>query len=161
MHSRLRLIRLTRDGRRKLWLSEIFERRAKWPNDPKDLIREATSMKQSHRSAQFANYDASGRLWGRYFFVRHVDRYSLRRYNLRKPTDKMYSRQRIRAPSNVFNRYKLLSTTLVAYRYWICISLLIDFSSSYGASSAQTLNLVELYLYVKFYRFLIFLFIST
>lgn len=115
MHSRLRLIRFTRVGRRKLWLSEILQRRAKWPNDPKDLIREATSMKQSHRSAQFTNYDASGRLWGRYFFVRHVDRYSLRRYNLHEPTDKMYSRQRIRVLSNVFNRYKLLSTTLVPY----------------------------------------------
>lgn len=75
-------------------------------------VRKVIDRHNSQIMMQAADYKA-----GRYFFARHVGRYLLRRYNLRKPADKMYSRQRIRARSNIFNRHKLLSTTLVAYQY--------------------------------------------
>jgi len=52
---------------------------------------------QSHRLAQFANYDASGRLWDSPLFLRATRRHSLRSVICASWSVKIYSRQRIHA----------------------------------------------------------------
>lgn len=115
MRPQLRLIGLARGGGRGITTGRNRRETCltKWP---RGLDKRSDVSARSHRSAQFANYDASDRLSlaARYFFAQHASPC------VRSPSSviyasgsgKMYSCQQIRARSNIFSfRGKSLLTT--------------------------------------------------